>query len=180
MALRKKEYSATALSDLSLAAIQQIEQLPAFRKASSFAVYHALPDEVQTAAFIERWADQKAIYLPVICGEDIQLHLYRKESALMPGAFGILEPIPEQREVNPTPDLMLIPGVAFDRELNRMGRGKGYYDRLLKEPELKDTLRIGVCFSFQLVDRVPVSTDDITMHMLVTDEAVIPAVPTNG
>jgi len=181
MALRKKEYSQTALSELSCRALERIEQLDVFRGADSFAIYHAMPDEVQTASFIRKWASRKTIYLPVICKDRLELHPYQADDSLKPGVFGILEPIPGTLTEKPKPDLIIVPGVAFDREMNRMGRGKGYYDKLLVEPELQNTARVGLCFSLQLVPEVPVCTDDVKMDLLITDEEVIsPTVDISG
>ncbi|MDD4514390.1 5-formyltetrahydrofolate cyclo-ligase [Massilibacteroides sp.] len=170
MALLKKEYLPTILSDLSQSALGCLERSEIFRKADSFAIYHAMRDEVQTAAFIDKWASSKTIYLPVICGENLELHEYSKNTALKPGVFGILEPVPGANVEKPRPDLIVVPGVAFDKQMNRLGRGKGYYDRLLIEPELQDVTRVGLCFNFQLVPQIPVSPGDIRMHYIITDQ----------
>ena len=173
MALRKKEYSRTLLSDLSCLALEQIEQLDVFQRADSFAIYHAMPDEVQTASFIQKWASHKTIYLPVICGDLLELHQYEADDALKPGVFGILEPIPSSTVKKPKPDLIITPGVAFDKDMNRMGRGKGYYDKLFTEPELQNAMRVGLCFHFQLVPEVPSCPNDIKMELIITDKEVI-------
>lgn len=170
MALLKRGYSQTSLSDFSRQALERLEQLQTFREADSFAIYHAMPDEVQTAAFIEKWSATKTVFLPVICGDILQLHPYKNNTSLKAGVFGILEPIPDEKAEKAKPDLIIVPGVAFDRKMNRMGRGKGYYDRLLTEPELQDVTRIGLCFSFQLVEEVPVWADDVKMHRIITDK----------
>lgn len=173
MALQKAGYSQTTLSDLSLQALERIEQLSAFQNADSFAIYHGMPDEVQTASFIEKWAARKTIYLPVICGDVIRLHQYKDSDALKPGVFGILEPATDALSEKARPDLVIVPGVAFDRDLNRLGRGKGYYDKLLSEPEMRYVIRIGIGFSFQVVREVPTSPVDIRMHRIVTDKEVL-------
>lgn len=169
----KKEFSQTILSEFSVRALQRLEQQPAFLSARSFAIYHAMADEVQTALFIEKWVLKKKIYLPVICGDEIELHVYKGEKTLKPGVFGILEPVPEPVRRKVRPDLIIIPGIAFDRNMNRMGRGKGYYDRLLSEPELNDTIKMGLCFSFQIVPEVPTDSEDIRMHCVITDKELI-------
>lgn len=173
MALKKKSYQPTTLTEWSDRALERIEQLEAFQSADSFAIYHAMPDEVQTAAFIRKWARRKTIYLPVICGDWLELHTYDADEALKPGVFGILEPVPVKRDEKPRPDLIVIPGVAFDRRLNRMGRGKGYYDKLLVESELQQAVRVGLCFDFQLVAEVPACPNDVRMEWIVTDRQLI-------
>lgn len=173
MALRKKEYSQTTLSDLSCRSLEYLEQLEVFQCANSFAIYYAMADEVQTSYFIRKWVSRKTIYLPVICGDSLELHEYKADESLKPGVFGILEPVPVAVSEKPTPDLIVVPGVAFDRRLNRMGRGKGYYDKLLVEPELRIAKKVGLCFNFQLVPEVPSCPNDIKMDVLVTDVEVI-------
>ncbi|HQG08910.1 MAG TPA: 5-formyltetrahydrofolate cyclo-ligase, partial [Dysgonamonadaceae bacterium] len=67
-------------------------------------------------------------------------------------------------------DLIIVPGVAFDRKLNRLGRGKGYYDRLLSQ--LKSP-KIGICFDFQLLESIPVEDWDIKMDMIVAQNEIV-------
>ena len=95
---------------------------------------------MQTAEFIKRWCKEKCILLPVICGND----------------FTEFDKI----------DIAIIPGMAFDRNHNRLGRGKGFYDRLL--PKIKAP-KIGICFSFQVVDEVPVDELDIPLDEVWTE-----------
>ena len=66
-------------------------------------------------------------------------------------------------------DIVIVPGVAFDKKYNRMGYGKGYYDRFLKD---MTALKIGVCHSFQLVDEIPSEPHDIKMDMIVTEREI--------
>ena len=61
-----------------------------------------------------------------------------------------------------------MPGMAFTTDGCRLGRGKGYYDRLLSHPELRSVRRIGICFPFQLLPELPVEAHDIRMHRIVT------------
>lgn len=170
MALQKKKYSKTTLSDLSAGIMSRLEQTEMFRAASCVALYHALPGEVQTAEFIEKWYRKKQLLLPVVQGDDLELRLYTGSKAVKAGPFGILEPA-EKSPVEHTIDLMIVPGVAFDRQKNRLGRGKGYYDRLLTSVTAP---KLGICFSFQLFDRIPVEPFDQKMDLILTeDESVL-------
>ena len=92
---------------------------------------------------------------------------YTGKHDLKEGAFHIMEPIgslfPEERyhEIN----LAIIPGMAFDAKRNRLGRGKGYYDRFLQK--IHQVYKIGICFPFQLVDEIPTEETDIKMDAIM-------------
>lgn len=112
--------------------MDRLEQTELFQAASCIALYHAIPGEVQTAGFIEKWYRKKKLLLPLIVGDDLRLLLYEGPESLKPGPFGILEPKADGIEVPKNEiDLIIVPGVAFDKDKNRMGRGRGFYDRLL-------------------------------------------------
>lgn len=81
-------------------------------------------------------------------------------------SFNIKEPIGEDFDEYDKIDLAIIPGMAFDKYHNRLGRGKGYYDRLLSKIK---SFKIGICFSFQVVDIIPVEEYDITMDEVWTE-----------
>lgn len=167
MACRKKEYSPTWLCERSLEALERLEKLDLFKKAQSIALYHALPGEVETAAFIEKWAKEKTIFLPVVEGNDLTLYHYEGTEELQSGAFGIMEPKSKQPCALEEIELLVVPGIAFDRHCNRLGRGKGYYDRLLTTLQAP---KIGLCFHFQLVDQIPMEPFDIPMDVVITDK----------
>lgn len=144
-----------------------LEASAAFRAASTLLLYHSLPDEVFTHDFIQRWSQQKQLLLPVVVGDELELRRYTSPADLQIGAFGIEEPTGELFTEYDKIDLAVIPGVAFDRNGNRLGRGKGYYDRLL--PHLKGCHKIGICFPYQLVEEVPVEPFDIPMDEVLTN-----------
>lgn len=171
MAVQKKRYSKTTLSEFSVLALRYLERQEVFQKASCIALYHAIPGEVETASFIADWHMQKKILLPVVNGNDLQFSHYTGEECLQAGTFGILEPCGEiipgiEKEI----DLMIVPGVAFDRQLNRLGRGKGYYDRILSTV---NAFKIGLCFHFQLFPEIPTEVFDERMDCIVTDKEVV-------
>lgn len=171
MASRKKEFSKTTLCSLSDKILENLEQTEVFRNASCMAIYHAIPGEVQTSAFIEKWYTEKTILLPVIEGDDLRLLPYTGSQSLKAGIFGILEPTPDNRTIQEEEiDLIVIPGVAFDRERNRMGRGKGYYDRLLSTLQAP---KVGICFGFQLLPVIPVEPFDKKMDWVITEQEII-------
>lgn len=136
-----------------------------WQKASTLLLYYPLPDEVDVRPLVwEAYEEGKRVLLPVCKGEELELRLYEGESSLKEGAYGIMEPtgplFPEGRYTEV--QLAIIPGMAFDREGHRLGRGKGYYDRLL--PKLAKARLKGVCWPFQLLDEVPSEPHDIRVQ----------------
>lgn len=167
---KKQSYSKEQLQEWSQALCERLEQTDAFRHAETVLLYYALPDEVDTAPLIRKYAGQKQILLPVVCGEELTVRRYRDEQHISTdNHFGIREPEGNDVDLTQTRiDLIVVPGMAFTAEGHRLGRGKGYYDRLLNRPELTDTLRIGLCFPFQLLPELPTEAHDIRMHRMVT------------
>lgn len=167
MASLKRSYTPTTLQEISAKIMERLEESNLFQQASCMALYHAIPGEVQTAAFIAKWYQQKKLLLPVVVGNDLQLVHYTGDASLKAGAFGILEPIGVS---SPVPeeaiDLIIVPGVAFDRQLNRLGRGKGFYDRLLATLNVP---KIGICYDFQLKDNIPAEPFDHKMDAILTE-----------
>lgn len=145
----KASHSREELEALSLSLLQRLEQHPRFLEAHTILLYHSLPDEVDTHAFINRWCSQKEIILPTVVGDDLELHRYTGPHSLRLGSYGIMEPSGELFTDFARITLAVIPGMAFDQQGNRLGRGKGYYDRLL--PRLTHAYKLGLCFPFQLL-----------------------------
>lgn len=124
-----------------------------------------MKDEVQTHSFIEKWSQTKRIVLPVVVGDVLELRLYTGPADLAIGSYGIAEPIGEPFTDYADIHLVVVPGVAFDAAGHRLGRGKGYYDKLLP---LIAAPKIGICFPFQLIEEVPAEPFDICMNAVIT------------
>lgn len=153
---RKKAHSAEELAAQSELILQKLALHPAFQEAKRVMLYASLPDEVQTMAFIDEWKERKQIILPTVVGDDIVPVEVKAGSRMVEGDFHILEP--DDKPYEGGFDLIVVPGMAFDREGHRLGRGKGYYDRFLaKYPEVKT---IGICFDFQLLESIPTEPHD--------------------
>lgn len=167
---QKKQQDKEWLETMSHHILSKVEETDAFRNATTIALYHAIPGEVQTAAFINKWHKEKLLFLPVIDGEHLRMYPYSGPQSLKRGVFGILEPIPNSDIKIPEISLIIVPGVAFDKNRNRMGRGKGYYDRFLKHTK---AYKIGICYGFQLINEVPAEPFDIPMDMVITESEVI-------
>lgn len=162
----KKAYSTEQKQQKSAEIFNALEQLPQFQQAATILCYWAMDDEVQTQAFIHRQCGKKTIVLPVVCGDSLLLQEYTTiECMKESGCFTILEPDSSTPEIpHHKIDLAIVPGVAFDRQNNRLGRGKGYYDKLLN---LLHAHKVGVCFDFQVVENVPTEAFDIKMDTVL-------------
>ena len=144
---------------------ERLEQTEAFVKATDILIYWSMDDEVQTPAFIEKWADRKHFYLPYIQGDELVVKRYTATIALTPGqSFNIPEPIGDPvADLTPI-TLIIVPGRAFDNEGHRLGRGRGFYDRLLP---LLSCPKVGVGLPFRLVDAVPCEEHDARVDIVM-------------
>lgn len=160
----------------------QVESSQAFRSARTILLYASLPDEVPTETILQRWSQPlpalerescqftldntgrvwaKTLVLPLVEGESLRLKAY-DSSALRSGYQGILEPLPSCPDIAPEAiELAIIPGRAFTRAGWRLGRGKGFYDRLL--PSLVNARKIGVAFPYQLFETLPIDPWDVPL-----------------
>jgi len=146
-----------------------------FNQAKTIQFYLAMPDEVQTLAMIRQaQMANKKIAAPVIRKEMDCLSFFQltETDPLVIGRYGICEPPSNRlREIVPQEiDLWILPGVAFDRNGNRLGLGGGYYDRAL---ERVTAPLIGLAFEFQVVDAVPISLTDRRMDQIITETETI-------
>lgn len=147
--------------------LEKLEQHPKFEAARIVLLYYSLADEVQTHDFVEKWHRQKTILLPVVKGDELELRVYTGKQSLTTGeAYHIEEPTGEAFTAYGQIDLAVIPGVSFDSEGNRLGRGKGYYDRLLP---LLHSYNIGICYEFQISEHIPTEPFDRTMDEVWTE-----------
>lgn len=168
---KKKDCSQEQLKDWSSSLLTKLEDYPAFVEAQTILMYYSLPDEVQTHLFIEKWKESKRIILPVVIGDtELELRCYTGKQDLKKGAFGIEEPSGKAFNDFEAIDLAIIPGVSFDATGNRLGRGKGYYDRLL--PKIK-ACKIGICYGFQVAEDIPADQFDYPMNEVFTENGPI-------
>ena len=144
----------------------QVEGMPRFASATTVLLYWSMPGEVHTHDFIRRWRYEKMIILPVVDGDHLRLVPFDGEQSLRRNvAMNLYEPQGSDYLSPQSIELAIVPGIAFDRDHHRLGRGRGYYDRLL--PQLH-TYNIGVCFDFQLFDAIPFEKFDVPVDEVVT------------
>jgi 5-formyltetrahydrofolate cyclo-ligase len=150
--------------------LRTLSREPVFRRAEHVALYYGIAPEVETRTFLKKVLKDKKIYLPKI-GPKRSMALYRIRSFsrdLKKGAYNIKEPraFCKKRPVRQM-DIIIVPGVAFDKSGGRLGRGGGYYDRLLRNA--RKTVKIGLCFREQIVKKVPMKAHDVKVDRVITD-----------
>ena len=159
----KQERGTEALLSQSEKIMSLLEMHERFQKAHVVLAYYALPDEPCTQPALDCWTENKRVLLPVVEGDHLLLREYRGKDSLREGAFHIMEPVGPVFSDYQLIDLIVVPGVAFDEKCHRLGRGKGYYDRLLSHPSLQAAYKLGICFDFQKIQEVPVDVNDVLM-----------------
>lgn len=175
----------TGRGALSAAIGRNLLAQPCYRSAETVMVYLSCRSEVETAAIVAAArADGKKLAIPYCARDDggrPYLGLWRltDSAELAEGTWGIPEP-PRARWNEPgkavsplQPDLIVAPGVAFDRNGGRLGYGAGYYDRLLAGVR-PDAAVVGVCFEAQLVEAVETAGHDIAVDWVITERACYP------
>lgn len=171
----KKLIPSTTQNEMSSSICRLLLNHPLVASSSTVLLYWSLPDEVNTHTLIDNLHHTgKTILLPkVISDTDMTIHEYRGASSMSEGAFGIQEPATPSIPISDIKKLIeehnivgIIPGMAFDKSNHRLGRGKGYYDRLLNA--LPNLYKIGVCYPFQMLDHIPADAHDVTMNEVIT------------
>jgi 5-formyltetrahydrofolate cyclo-ligase len=164
---RKKEIPPEEKRRLSGLIFPRVEKDPLFITSTIIMAYWSMDDEVYTHDFIRKWSKTKKIILPSVDGNTLRLKIYRGEEQLVIGQkYQIREPSGVDYEFPEKIELIIVPGIAFDKANNRLGRGKAYYDKLLKTLHAK---KYGVCFSFQLFESIPVNQLDVKMDKIFTN-----------
>ena len=139
-----------------------------FGSAKVVGAYYAFGSEVKTDLIIQKAkALGKKVALPSVEGESLAFYELSSGKYLVKGRFGIIEPLP----YGPVDkiDLLVVPGIAFDKKGYRLGYGKGYYDKFLAK---KEVFSVGLAYSFQLIDSLPSGEYDKRMHAIATEDGI--------
>lgn len=157
-------------------ACRNLVEIEPFQGASTIMMFLSLPHEVDTAeAILHAWQLGKVVAVPKISWEQrhmIPVQINSLETGLATGVSGIRNPVAGAPVPFGEIDLVVTPGLGFDREGNRLGRGGSYYDRFFAHPGLK-AIRCGLGFDEQVLDDIPVVDHDQPVHFLVTDKEVV-------
>ena len=169
----RRHCSAETCLHLSLSIQARFLAGDAYRLARCVGLYSPFMNEAQTELVARRCLnDRKRLVYPRVTGLDLQFVEVSGQGDLRPGAYGIPEPAGQQLVALEELDLLVVPGVAFDLAGNRLGYGKGYYDRALAgcPPALE---RVGFAYEFQVVAQLPAAAHDRRLTQLVTEQRVL-------
>ena len=148
---------------------QKVIERPEWKKAETVCLYFSLVREVDTKPLLAAALTmEKTVVFPRVEKNILALHRIRSVKDFTRGTFQILEPMKSIPVIDPASvDLFIVPGVAFDPNGNRLGRGKGFYDRLLAGVIVP---KIGLAYEMQMVAKVPHSSYDVPMTLVITEE----------
>lgn len=166
----RKAHTDEQIDEWSRMITEKVTVLPEYKDCQRVLAYADYNHEVMTKYIIEAaWKDGKEVAVPKVVGQDMIFYKLTDFSQLEEGYFGI--PEPARGEIVQWEDaLMIMPGVAFDRENHRVGYGGGFYDRFLeKHPHVT---RVAVAFEFQMMPEVPVEPTDISPELIVTEKEI--------
>lgn len=166
---------------LSRQICRTLAALPEYLQARTLLCYVDMRCEVRTRHFLPTaWEHGKRVIVPYCVGSQLKLFLLESVEELAPGTYQIPEPRaelrgrPDRKADIARVDLVVVPGVAFDRRGGRLGWGKGYYDRLLRRAR-PETPLVALAFECQLVGHVPVEPHDVRVHKVITEKAAYEA-----
>ena len=155
----------------SLKACENLIKTEEYKNAKCVCVYMSAFGEVDTSHIIaDCQKNNKRILVPITNVETTTLSLAEFSGEFEKGAYGINEPETKVFAKFDEPDFIVIPGICFDKKGNRIGFGKGYYDRLLSETR---GFKAGLCYNFQVTDAIDSDIHDVKMDAIITDEGVL-------
>ncbi|MEI8194551.1 MAG: 5-formyltetrahydrofolate cyclo-ligase [Phycisphaerae bacterium] len=160
----------------SVEACAQLAATPQFRQAQLIMLFLSMPGEIETSTLaLKAWAEGKSLAVPRVDWEAkhmVPVEINSLDTGLATGKYGLREP--SKGKVVPLDliDMIVVPGLAFDRHGFRVGRGRGFYDRFLAQQDFQGT-RCALCFHEQLISGIPLEPHDIPMDLIVTDREVV-------
>ena len=165
---------------LSRAICRRFAEQPEYASAGTVMLYVHMRSEVRTQPFLPEAIGQgKRVVVPYCVDNALELFRLETLDELVIGTYGILEPrldlraLPDKRVPVSAIDLVMVPGVAFDRRGGRLGHGKGYYDKLLVRMR-PETLLVGMAYECQVFPEVPMLEHDVYLDRVITEQAVYP------
>lgn len=168
LALRRDSVPEAEREGLARAAALQVARIPEWGAARVVGLYAPIRSEISTRPLLELAAREgKSVAAPRIVGDDLEYHLVASFETLKPGTFGVPEPEPAAKV---EPQVVVVPGLAFDTSGARLGYGRGYFDRLLTR---FPGLSVGLAFDFQVLARLPQDAHDVPVDVIATEARLV-------
>jgi 5-formyltetrahydrofolate cyclo-ligase len=142
-----------------------------YREAKLILIYYPLPEEINTLPIIEHaFSSNKNVALPKCINNTIKFYYIESIKQVSKGLFNVMEPVSSNLVTDFKNSICIVPGLAFDIRFNRLGYGKGYYDRFLKD---YTGINIGLCYNQLLVSKLVTYSHDIPVDMIITENKKI-------
>lgn len=177
---RRKNIDAAEKEEMDKKILNRFFESKYYREAKNIFIYISYDSEINTREIINKaFKDGKKIYVPRTEFETRLMDAVEITSFdnLIKSSYGILEPSMEILQINPNNlDLIVVPGVAFDRNGGRMGYGAGFYDRYFKkinEDDIKRIVKLALAYDFQVLEKVPMSVQDVPVDFIITEKEFI-------
>lgn len=181
---RRLKLSQKEVENLSKKIIKKLKTEKEYKKAKTILLYHPIKNEVDTIPLFSdsfkeslkkpsKNSPKKIFALPRICPKTNHIHLHQITDlhTLKTGKFNIKEPTKLHKQIpRKKIDLVIVPGIAFDKKGYRIGFGKGYFDKLLKTLSAH---KIALAYDFQIIENVPAESHDKKVEMIVTEKRII-------
>lgn len=168
----RKSLSINQRAEYNEIILRQVLELPSYQKAEWVYCYITTQSEVDCIPIIEQaFRDGKKVAVPKIDSETMEFYEIHSLDECVEGSFHILEPI-TNRMVTPEDGkktLILVPGLAYDYEMNRMGYGKGYYDRYFHKYGERNFERVAIAYDLQIVKEIPSEPLDVRVDKIITE-----------
>jgi len=177
---KKRKYFFDLIKSRSIIELRSVSELIAsklfemdkIKNANRIFAYYPLKDEVDILPLLLHYREVKPVFLPRVVNNNVIMYRFT-EHKLQRDEKGILAPAADGlNDVPSVGDVILVPGIAFDRKKNRIGRGEGFYDRYLTSHGI-DAIKIGIIFSEFLFDSLPFDEKDIPMNLVVTHNEIV-------
>ena len=165
----RKNMSKTEVETKSQLITQKLINILKKTNNQIYFIYNSYNNEVKTTEIIDYLlTNKKNVYLPKISEEDMSTIPYTTSTKLEQNFYNILEPIGKEADINNF--ICVMPLVAADLKGHRIGQGKGYYDKYLKN---KNCLKIGICYDYQIIEEIPYEEHDITLDIIISEKRTI-------
>ena len=165
LAQKRRLLTSENIAEQSAQLLAHLEQMPAFQEAKTVLIYYPMHNEVDVLALVKKYKKEKVFLFPVVRHKSMTACPYEGNTTMHRGKYNI--PEPTTAPYHGMIDMVLVPGVGFDKQGNRLGRGGGYYDRFINSLDRPTTL-VGLGYDFQLVDKVPANRRDKKMDYIIT------------